>query len=280
MHSARLSFIGGGNLTRSIVWGLVDSGYPASLINIADRNANKCEKLRSDFGVGASPDVKEAVDFAEILTLSIKPQSFGEFARGYASVVKEKSPLVLSVMAGVNIPTLATSFGLDVPIVRAMPNTASQVKAGATGLYANDHVSSQQKDQVEEIFRNLGVVAWVDKEIDMNAVIAIAASSPAYFLYLTECMQKVGIEMGLDEKTASLLSLQSAYGAAKMGLQSPDSAAELRAKITSKGGTTNAAISEFEACEFSDTVKRAMEAAFNRGVEMEQEHQRLLGSDD
>lgn len=280
MHSARLSFIGGGNLTRSIVWGLVDSGYPASLINIADRNADKCEKLRSDFGVGASSDVKEVVDFADILTLSIKPQSFGGFARGYASVVKEKSPLVLSVMAGVNIPILATSFGLDVPIVRAMPNTASQVKAGATGLYANEYVSSQQKDQVEEIFRNLGVVAWVDKEIDMNAVIAIAASSPAYFLYLTESMQKVGIDMGLDEKTARLLSLQSAYGAAKMGLQSSDSAAELRAKITSKGGTTNAAISEFQACEFSDTVKRGMEAAFNRGVEMEQEHQKLLGSDD
>ena len=227
-----------------------------------------------------SQESREIIDFAEVLTLSIKPQSFGDFARGYASVVKEKSPLVLSVMAGVNIPTLASSFGAGIPIARAMPNTASQVKAGATGLYANEHVSSQQKDQVEEIFRNLGVVAWVDKEIDMNAAIAVAASAPAYFLYLTECMQKVGQDMGLDEKTVRLLSLQSAYGAAKMGLQSSDSPAELRAKITSKGGTTNAAISEFEVCEFSDTVKRAMEAAFNRGVEMEQDHQKLLGSDD
>ena len=273
---AKLAFIGGGNLTRSLVSGLLDIGYPKDAMFIADRNEDKCKSFGTDFGVYASRNVQEVIKSGDFLILSIKPQGFKEFSNQYANDVKKVQPLVISVMAGVNLSTLEHSFESKCALVRAMPNTASMVKAGATGLYANSAVSSQQKDAVEAIFRNLGTVCWVKQEKLINAVIAVAGSAPAYFLYLIEQMQAVGVKMGLSEEDAHVLALQSAYGAAKMGLQSDVGLAKLREAITSKGGTTAAAIEAFEKGGFADIVEQAMGAAFDRGESLEQLHYDLL----
>jgi pyrroline-5-carboxylate reductase len=279
MKNAKLAFMGGGNLTRAIVSGLVQSGYPADLIYVGDRNADKVEYFKSDLGVNASLNMEEILISGDILIISIKPQGFIDGASEYANIIRDKKPMIISVMAGVNINTIYNCFGLDLPIVRAMPNTASSVHAGATGLFANEGVSSQQKDIVEHIFRNLGVIAWVDKEEHINAVIAIASSSPAYFLYFIEIMQEVGLDMGLDKNTVQLLSLQSAYGAAKMGLQCGEGVSVLREKITSKGGCTAAAIDCFKAENLSGIVKDAMVAAVKRGEELENANYSRIAED-
>ena len=276
MSQAKLSFIGGGNLTTGIVSGLVSSGYPPNLIYVADRNQHKCEKLKSLFGVYATNNVEEVIAHGDVLILSIKPQGFSDLSNNYGKNIIEKRPFLISVMAGINISTLTMCFGNKFSIVRAMPNTPSSVNAGATGLFANNNVASGEKDIVEHIFRNLGVVAWVNKENHINAIIALAGSSPAYFLYLIEIMQEVGLEMGLDKKTVRLLTLQSAFGASKMGLQSSEDVVILKDNITSKGGTTAEALKVFQNNNLKSIVKEAMQAAFARGEELENINQKKL----
>lgn len=276
MSQAKLAFIGGGNLTSGIISGLVSSGYPPNLIYVADRNPQKCEKLKTLFGVCATGNVEEVIAHGDVLILSIKPQGFSDLVNNYGKNIKDKKPSLISVMAGINISTLKICFGGNFSIVRAMPNTASSVNAGATGLFANNNVSAGEKDIVEHIFRNLGVVAWVNKESHINAIIALAGSSPAYFLYLIEIMQDVGLEMGLDKKTVRLLTLQSAFGASKMGLQSSEDIVTLKDNITSKGGTTAEALKVFENNNLKSIVKEAMQAVFSRGEELENINQKKI----
>lgn len=183
--------------------------------------------------------------------------------------------LVVSIAAGINQASLATWLGEATAIVRCMPNTPALVQTGATGIHANQNVSSEQRDLAENIMRSVGITVWVDKETELDAVTAVSGSGPAYFFLLMEAMEKSAIELGLSERTAQLLIEQTALGAARIALESTESPGELRTRVTSPGGTTEQALKTFEQGGFTELVKQALQAANDRSVTLAQE----LGAD-
>ncbi len=189
-------------------------------------------------------------------------------AVGIAPLLERKQPLVVSIAAGISQASLAHWLGSRVAVVRCMPNTPALVQTGATALHANANVSGSQRDLAENIMRAVGLALWVDKEADLDAVTAISGSGPAYFFLLMEAMEKSALDFGLDKQTARLLVQQTALGAAKIALESPE---QLRKRVTSPGGTTQRAIETFLDGGFHNLVAKALHAARERSIEMSKE---------
>jgi pyrroline-5-carboxylate reductase len=208
---------------------------------------------------------------AGIIVLAVKPQVMQDVAGELAATVAAHRPLVISIAAGVRESTLRAWLGDGTAIVRTMPNTPALVQSGATALYANPAVSEEQRSHAESIMRAVGLALWVEGEEQLDAVTALSGSGPAYFFLLMEAMQAAGSKLGLPADTARLLALQTAFGAAKMALESPEDPATLRRRVTSPGGTTERAISVFQEHGFEDLVERAMEAAAGRSRELAEE---------
>jgi pyrroline-5-carboxylate reductase len=200
--------------------------------------------------------------------LAVKPQVMADVAQDLAPAVREHRPLVLSVAAGIRIEHLGHWLGDDCAIVRTMPNTPAMLQAGATGLFASDTVSEEQRNLAESIMRAAGITIWVEDEGLIDAVTAVSGSGPAYFFLFMEQMIRSAQSLGLGEEEATLLTLQTALGAARMALESDDSPATLRAKVTSPGGTTEQAIRVFEQEGLERILKKAMTAARDRSIEL------------
>jgi pyrroline-5-carboxylate reductase len=275
MNDTTLAFIGGGNMARSLIGGLITDGWDPARIRVADASMQQLERLSQRFPVTTTADNRAAIAQADVIVLAVKPQSMQAVARELASDISQQQSLVISIAAGIREATLRDWLGAGTAIVRTMPNTPAMVQSGATALYANPVVSDEQRSIAESILRAVGLAIWVDDENLMDAVTALSGSGPAYFFLFMEALQQAGCELGLPAKTARLLALQTAFGAAKMALESTEDAATLRQRVTSPGGTTERAIGVLQDGGFEALVSTALQAAAARSRELADE----FGSD-
>jgi pyrroline-5-carboxylate reductase len=267
MLANTLTFIGGGNMARSLIGGLLSNGVAASRMRVVDPNESQ-RQLLANLGVAAYATQEEALMGSDVIVLAVKPQMMATVAHSLAQFTQQYKPLIVSVAAGIRCNDLARWLGGDAAIVRTMPNTPALVGSGATGLYANNLVTKDQKGQAESLMRAVGLSIWVGDEAHIDAVTALSGSGPAYYFHMMEAMIAAGETLGLDAKTATLLTVQTALGAAKMAIESQASPAELRAQVTSPNGTTEKAIQSFEQSDFVGIVHNAMQAARDRAVEL------------
>jgi pyrroline-5-carboxylate reductase len=268
MNNTTLAFIGGGNMASSLVGGLIADGWDPASIRVADTSAQQLERLSQRFPVTTTTDNRAAITQADVIVLAVKPQSMQAVAQQLADDINQQQALVISIAAGIRESTLRTWLGADTAIVRTMPNTPAMVQSGATALFANPAVNEEQRSIAESILRAVGVAIWVDDEALMDAVTALSGSGPAYFFLFMEALQKAGCELGLPARTAHLLTLQTAFGAAKMALESTEDAATLRRRVTSPGGTTERAISVLQDGGFEALVSKALQSAAARSREL------------
>ncbi len=271
LQDLNLAFIGGGNMARSLIGGLVKQGCDPKRIRVADPSPEQRALLTRLFPVQAVADNREAARDAELLVFAVKPQMLRAAAEGLADVVRAKQPLVISIAAGVNEPDLRAWLGGEAAIVRAMPNTPALLGASAAGLYANPRVTAAQKALAQSLLEAVGTALWIEDESLIDAVTALSGSGPAYFFLLMELMEAAGLELGLPADAARRLTQQTAYGAARMALESGEAPAVLRKQVTSPGGTTAAALAVFEEAGLGAIVRRALTAARDRGRKLSAE---------
>lgn len=262
-------------MATSLMSGLIASGHSPQQIWVSDTSATVLQAHRDHLNVNVSTENDKVVQEVDVVVLAVKPQVLREVASQIAPAVRQKKALVVSIAAGISQTSLALWLGSDVAIVRCMPNTPALVLTGATALHANANVNEEQKDMAENILRAVGLALWVDAEERLDAVTAVSGSGPAYFFLMMEAMEQAAVEMGLDEHTARLLVQQTALGAAKIALESAESPAELRQRVTSPGGTTQKAIETFQHHGFAELVAKAVFAAKDRSIEMSKQ----LGAD-
>ena len=272
MEQRTIAFIGGGNMARSLISGLINGGHPAERILVADLDLDKLAALRDDFGVQTGSDNTAPAPAADVLVLAIKPQFMAEML---AALTRELGDygnmLVVSIAAGIQIARLSTLLGGHSTIVRAMPNTPALIGLGMTGLFAPKEVSVADCTFAEQMLQAVGKTIWVGKESDLNSVIAASGSAPAYFFLFMQLMAEEAERMGFSAEQARQLVQQTALGSAQMVSNNPHLDLEtLRAQVTSKGGTTAEAIRSFQEQGLANLVNDAMRAAVKRAEEMEQ----------
>jgi len=268
MKKTRLAFIGAGNMARSLIGGLVADGWDPACISVSDPDPDQLAAVTRLFGTTRAPDNMSAIEQSELVVLAVKPQVMHEVARELAPTVQARQPLVISIAAGICVHDLQRWLGGDCPLVRCMPNTPALVQSGATAMFASSAVNDDQKALAENILRAVGVALWVDDEAQMDAVTALSGSGPAYFFLVIEALQAAGQSLGLDNKTARLLALQTAFGSAKMALESRDDAGTLRQRVTSPGGTTEKALAVLEEGGLRELFSEALKAASDRSREL------------
>jgi len=270
MKDINIAFIGGGNMARSLIGGLLDDGIPAERIWAADPNESVLRSLSDHFAIHVTTDNNEAMLKAQVLILAIKPQLAKAVVRELAAAIQNSRPLVISIAAGIREADLRSWLTEDAAIVRTMPNTPALVRSGASALFANSAVSKEQRNLAESILRAVGMTLWVNDESLMDAVTALSGSGPAYFFLIMEALENAGEHLGLPRETARLLTLQTAFGAAKMALESNEDLAELRQRVTSPGGTTEQAIKVLQQHNLEAVFDEALSAARQRSVELAQ----------
>ena len=263
-------FIGGGNMASCIVSGLSNTNTDKYRITVCDPNQAKLDLLKEKYKVEICLSNKKAVKHADLLILAVKPQSIRSVINEIQSLIKS-SAIIISVAAGVKTTSIKSWLGKSNVIIRAMPNTPSAVLCGATGLYTKPETSEKTKNQVKAIFDAIGYSCWVDDEKDINAVIALSGSSPAYFFKIFEIMQDIGQELGLDEKKAFELLIQTFIGSSKMIRKMDNTPAQLREQVTSPGGTTERALNVFSKENLASTLREAMHKAYERAEEMSED---------
>ena len=268
MKTNNITFIGGGNMATSLVSGLIADGYEAKRITVSDPESDKLARLAARYGIHTITDNHQAVADADVVVLAVKPQILRVVATDLAPAIQKQKPLIISIAAGVQESALRRWFGEDIALVRTMPNTPAMIQAGATGLHAGKGVSKEQRSLAESILRAVGITCWVDEEALMDVVTAVSGSGPAYFFLVMEAMEEAARDMGLDEDTARLLTLQTALGAARMAMESNDPPGILRSKVTSPGGTTEKALARFEQGNLRGLFRDALAAARDRSEEL------------
>lgn len=270
MEDIKLGFIGGGNMAHSLIGGLIADGFSAGNIWASDPNADKLANLAEAFAVQTSVDNQTIVDNTDVVVLAVKPQVMKAVA-SELDVGKRPDSLFVSVAAGIRLDALSSWLGSQPALIRCMPNTPALVQSGATGMFANTRVSSRQREIAESVLRAVGVTAWVEDEAMLDIVTALSGSGPAYFFLVMEAMERSAIELGLPSETARLLTLQTAFGAAKMAMESEESVQQLRQRVTSPGGTTERAIQALRDGGLEALFHRALSAAQRRSVELAEE---------
>jgi pyrroline-5-carboxylate reductase len=264
-----IGFIGGGNMAISLIGGLINAGFSAAEISVAEPDAARRQSLHDQFAVNTSADNNDTLD-CETVVFAVKPQLLKQVCQQLDHSKLDHS-LFISIAAGVKSTDINRWLNNQQAIVRCMPNTPALLQCGASGLYANELVSTSQKLRAEEIMQAVGIVIWVENEAQLNAVTAVSGSGPAYFFLMMEAMQQAGEKLGLPADISQQLVLQTALGAARMATESQSSPAELRQQVTSKGGTTEQAILSFQAANYEQIVLQALEAANNRSISLAEE---------
>jgi pyrroline-5-carboxylate reductase len=263
MNENTVAFIGAGNMARSVIAALIKQGYPAANIIASNRNPQKLAALASDFAIQTTEDNTHAAQLADVIVLAVKPQFMAEVCQAMLAGAPEiHEKLFVTVAAGLPVSRYREWLG-DIRIVRAMPNTPAQIGLGITGLYPSQ-CSNYEKSFVDQLFRGCGRNVWLEQEAQINHITAISGSAPAYFFYFMEAMQQQAEALGFATEEARAMVAQTALGAATLAAQSDLSFADLRAQVTSKGGTTHEAIETFRARELQQTVAAAMQAAIAR----------------
>lgn len=265
--NCNISFIGGGNMAQALIGGLISRGLPTTRITVSDP-VEQVRALLAEKEINVTDDNSAAIQDADIVVFAVKPQVLAQVLQPLKGLVNDK--LIISIVAGAEIATLSALLGTE-RIVRVMPNTPALVQTGAHGLYANAFVEKNDRELASQVLASTGLTIWVDSEIQIDAVTAVSGSGPAYFFYMMESMIRAGKNLGLDEKVATALTLQTALGAAQMAITSSNTPAELRKNVTSPNGTTQAALEVFDRAQISQNIQAALAAAQKRSQELAQE---------
>jgi pyrroline-5-carboxylate reductase len=268
----RLAFIGGGNMASALIGGLTRRGLPASRVVVADPSQDQLDRLVREYGITTAADNASAVKGAEVVVLAVKPQQMRAVAMGLAPHMTETRPLLISVAAGIPHAALARWFGPQIPVIRTMPNRPALNGFGATGLFAPAGVGAAYRALAEMIMAAVSATVWVEHESQMDTVTALSGSGPAYFFLFMEALEAAAHERGLPTDIAHQLTLETAFGAAQMARQSADTLASLREQVTSKGGTTAAALAVLDAAGLRAIVAHAVAAADRRSAELAAEY--------
>ena len=263
-----ICFIGGGNMAQALIGGLLSRGLPTTRITVSDP-VEQIRHILEEKNIQTTTDNVDAIKNADVVVLAVKPQVLATVLQPLKGLLSDK--LVISIIAGAEIQTISDLIGGSQRIVRVMPNTPALVQTGAHGIYASDAVNAQDRELTSQILAATGLTIWVDKEAQIDAVTAVSGSGPAYFFYLMESMIRAGKNLGLDEKVATALTLQTALGAAQMAITSSNSPTELRKNVTSPNGTTQAALEVFDRAQISQNIQAALAAAQKRSQELAQE---------
>ncbi len=264
MIEKRIGFIGGGNMAASLIGGMLKNGLSPDNIVVMDI---------VDTPPAAQHGVKMSHNRADLLAcdavvLAVKPQTLPTLARELATELSDNVPLFISIAAGIRAADLQNWLGQSVPLIRVMPNTPALVQSGAAGLYAGVAASAEHKILAETLMNAVGISTWVETEAQMDALTALSGSGPAYFFLVMEVMEKAAIDLGLSAEQAKQLTLETAYGAAKMARASSESSATLRQQVTSKGGTTEQALNVLQAEGIETMFAQALQAASARSAEL------------
>lgn len=263
-----VAFVGGGNMARSLVGGLIAAGTPAAAIRVAEPVSELRDALARDFGVAVFDNADAAVADAAIWVFAVKPQVMRSVCEGLAARARSARPLAVSIAAGITAAQLDRWMGGGIAVVRCMPNTPALLGAGVTGLYANARVDAGGRSAVESMLSAAGKTVWIEDEAKMDAVTAVSGSGPAYVFLLAEAMEEAARAQGLPDGAARTLVLQTVLGAARMLTESDAPPAELRRRVTSPGGTTQAAVETFEAGGLRELVAKAIANATERGKQL------------
>ncbi|WP_223460572.1 MULTISPECIES: pyrroline-5-carboxylate reductase [unclassified Pseudomonas] len=266
MSKTRIAFIGAGNMAASLIGGLRAKGLEAAQIRASDPGEETRARVSAEHGIETFADNAQAIDSADVVVLAVKPQAMKAVCEAIRPSLKPDQ-LVVSIAAGITCASMNNWLGAQ-PIVRCMPNTPALVRQGASGLFATAEVSAEQRQQAQELLSAVGIALWLNEEQQLDAVTAVSGSGPAYFFLLIEAMTAAGVKLGLPADIAAQLTLQTALGAAHMAISSDVDAAELRRRVTSPAGTTEAAIKSFQANGFEALVEKALGAAAHRSAEM------------
>ena len=263
-----ICFIGGGNMAQALIGGLLSRGLPTTRITVSDP-VEQIRHILEEKNIQTTTDNVDAIKNADVVVLAVKPQVLATVLQPLKGLLSDK--LVISIIAGAEIQTISDLIGGSQRIVRVMPNTPALVQTGAHGIYASEAVNAQDRELTSQILAATGLTIWVDNEAQIDAVTAVSGSGPAYFFYLMESMILAGKNLGLDEKVATALTLQTALGAAQMAITSSNSPTELRKNVTSPNGTTQAALEVFDRAQISQNIQAALAAAQKRSQELAQE---------
>lgn len=268
MNDCKIAFLGAGNMALSLIGGLTASGFDPQHIHVADSDPLRLTTLTKTYSVLTFDNNNKAIQSCDVIIAAVKPHQLQDLIKQIAPHWKTGT-LLLSIAAGIRLDDLARWLNQPNPaIVRSMPNMPALIQAGATALYANSYVSPKQHELADLILRSVGLTIWVNDETQIDAVTALSGSGPAYFFFVMEAMEAAAIKLGLDAETANLLCLQTAFGSAKMALESDETTVSLRARVTSPSGTTEQAISELEDGGLSSLFENAMTAATLRSREL------------
>ncbi|MBT8061482.1 MAG: pyrroline-5-carboxylate reductase [Xanthomonadales bacterium] len=262
-----IAFIGGGNMAAALIAGLYGADNPPNRTRVSDPSPEARERLEAAYPVECFADAQAAVEGADVIVLATKPQVMPTVLEALAPLV-ERRQTVVSIAAGITIAAISRALGDDIPIVRTMPNTPALVGKGISGLYAGPACNDAHRKNAQRIMAAAGEVVWLDDEALMDVVTAVSGSGPAYYFLLTEALRDAGQAGGLPPATAAKLALHTARGAGEMAAQSELDVAELRRRVTSPGGTTQAALEALTEGGFNELVAKAVKAATERGREL------------
>ena len=271
VHELTIAFIGAGNMAHSIIGGLLEQGMSAERIRASDPVGASLERLQALAPIQVSPHNSAIIAGADVVILAVKPQVMRQLTSDIKDAVAAANALLVSIAAGITIDSLQAGLGEAAAIVRCMPNTPALLRAGSTALFANRHTSRARRAQAESILAAVGSVHWVEREALLDAVTALSGSGPAYFFLFMEAMARAGVELGLDAALSQTLAIETALGSARMAAQGEDTPAALRQRVTSPGGTTEAALNSFAAAGLTETVSAAMGAAARRAEALARE---------
>ncbi|MGQ4001433.1 pyrroline-5-carboxylate reductase [Francisellaceae bacterium CB300] len=265
----KICFIGGGNMAEAMIAGLINKEYNSSLISVIDRNKDKLEALKNKYGVMTCQSYGSAIKQSDVVILAIKPQQMASLIAEIKDDIENQ--LIITVAAGIEVEVYEKLFAKKVALARVIPNTPSSLGFGATGIYFNVNVSEEQKDCVNAIMESMGIVEIVDDEAMLDVIAACASSGPAYYLQFMEHMVNAATKLGLDNKKAEHLVVQTCLGAAQIAKHSGQSISKLRENVTSKKGITAEALNVFEKSDLAGIVENAIVANINRAKEISKE---------
>ncbi|MRV73143.1 pyrroline-5-carboxylate reductase [Duganella sp. FT92W] len=265
----KIAFIGGGNMAAALIAGLAGKLTPGANIHVVDPNTASLDRLRAQYGVTTAASADAAVSQADVIVLAVKPQIMKEVAAQLLPLLPAGGKaLLLSIAAGIRAADLSRWLGGYAAIVRTMPNTPALIGQGITGMVAAAGVSAAQRDSADAIMKAVGGTVWLDDEALIDPVTAVSGSGPAYVFYFIEAMQQAALEMGLNAEQGKQLALATFTGAAQLAAQSDEPVSVLRERVTSKGGTTYAALTSMEESGVKQAIITAMKAAAARGKQL------------
>lgn len=268
-NNLKIGFIGGGNMASALIGGLAGKLTAGANIHVVDPNADALQKLQSQFGVTSAQQIDAALAKCDVIVLSVKPQQMKGVVQQLRPHVSRQ--LVLSIAAGIRAVDLSRWLGGHDVIVRTMPNTPALIGKGITGMVATSGVSKELRDAADSIMRAVGATVWLDDESLIDPVTAVSGSGPAYVFYFIEAMQQAAQEMGLTAEQGNQLAIETFVGAAQLAANSTDPVSVLRERVTSKGGTTYAALTSMDASGVKEAIVKALKAAAARGKELGEE---------